>query len=631
MKTQDIKNMGQALQQVQESAKAALAKKLAKAAASSEKGKAAVTLPKAPWDKKKDANEALKGDQHKLDRDDDGDIDAADFAKLRKKKKGEKSEVKPRQEPDGEKTKANDAPMEKTEGKVSEVSMDTAKSAFYKRKMQAFDAKHRGDSKLANKLAVKKNKTKAYIAKRESVEEATMDTAAGRKKASAEADAHHNVMVKKWGANHPATKDAANAAKVMKQKAMESVSKAIDSTEKQETVSEAATPQMMKCAKELEAYAKKHGGIDKADFMKAAKMLASGKAGTNLVKFVDGLDTDPREKIITCMGKHMGNKTVGKMFGVNIRENTKRTLKSLINEISRSMTPMRNKFGGTVIPKKFDAYKKHMKTHKLDEPTVRMIHQNPDEAESKRMMKNPKYAKAVDMYKASIKEEADLTENPMEEKPMMMNALRSMSHNIMGIARYVQSTQDPEEWFQNKLAGVAKEMQTLYSYATAEVMSMGEEAELDESQKAALAKELSKASATSEKGKKAVTLKPAPWEKKEAVDETTLSAIKKPVNMTGPDGKTRTVYKTVKNRKTDDHGQDKISTNESNDILDEAFKPGIVKFKNGQSMILKKEDSDILNKMLKSLSKNNRTKMENLATKDKKGFAEILGFAKEAI
>lgn len=568
---------------------------------------------------------ALKGkhkDRKDKDIDNDGDVDDSDEY-LHKRRKAVSKAIK------GKETETEVQTQESVD--LDEVSMDTAKDVFMKRKMQAFDAAHRGDRKQANKLADKKNKTKAYIAKRESVEEATMDTAAGRKKASAEADAHHNVMVKKWGANHPATKDAANAAKVMKQKAMESVSKAIDSTEKQETVSEAATPQMMKCAKELEAYAKKHGGIDKADFMKAAKMLASGKAGTNLVKFVDGLDTDPREKIITCMGKHMGNKTVGKMFGVNIRENTKRTLKSLINEISRSMTPMRNKFGGTVIPKKFDAYKKHMKTHKLDEPTVRMIHQNPDEAESKRMMKNPKYAKAVDMYKASIKEEADLTENPMEEKPMMMNALRSMSHNIMGIARYVQSTQDPEEWFQNKLAGVAKEMQTLYSYATAEVMSMGEEAELDESQKAALAKELSKASATSEKGKKAVTLKPAPWEKKEAVDETTLSAIKKPVNMTGPDGKTRTVYKTVKNRKTDDHGQDKISTNESNDILDEAFKPGIVKFKNGQSMILKKEDSDILNKMLKSLSKNNRTKMENLATKDKKGFAEILGFAKEAI
>ena len=159
MKTQDIKNMGQALQQVQESSKAALAKKLAKASQSSEKGKAAVTLPKAPfeipkkdakegyggmvdpkkraeikkkvdanmaslkknnpnWKSKlskptKDANEALKGDQHKLDHDKDGDIDAADFKGLRKKKKGDKAEVKPRQETETDKGK--EAPMEKTE------------------------------------------------------------------------------------------------------------------------------------------------------------------------------------------------------------------------------------------------------------------------------------------------------------------------------------------------------------------------------------------------------------------------------------------------------------------------------------------------------------------------------------
>jgi len=64
--------------------------------------------------KKMKKDEALKGDQHKLDHDKDGDIDAADFKKLRAKKKGEKSEVKPRQEPDTEKGKG-DAPMEKTE------------------------------------------------------------------------------------------------------------------------------------------------------------------------------------------------------------------------------------------------------------------------------------------------------------------------------------------------------------------------------------------------------------------------------------------------------------------------------------------------------------------------------------
>jgi len=178
MKTNDIKKVAAAWAEIQEAQKAALAKKLAKASASSEKGKAAVTLPKAPWDKKEEANEALKGDQHKLDHDKDGDIDADDFKGLRNKKKKNAKEV------------VNTKPEIKDNSKdteVSEVSMDTAKSAY---------------------------------AKRESVEEATMDTAAGRKQASAEADAHHKAMVKKWGANHPATKDAANAAKVMKQKAM---------------------------------------------------------------------------------------------------------------------------------------------------------------------------------------------------------------------------------------------------------------------------------------------------------------------------------------------------------------------------------------------------------------------------
>ena len=160
---------------------------------------------------------ALKGkhkDRKDKDIDNDGDVDDSDEY-LHKRRKAVSKAIK------GKETETEVQTQESVD--LDEVSMDTAKDVFMKRKMQAFDAAHRGDRKQANKLADKKNKTKAYIAKRESVEEATMDTAAGRKKASAEADAHHNVMVKKWGANHPATKDAANAAKVMKQKAMESV------------------------------------------------------------------------------------------------------------------------------------------------------------------------------------------------------------------------------------------------------------------------------------------------------------------------------------------------------------------------------------------------------------------------
>lgn len=54
--------------------------------------------------------------------------------------------------------------------------------------------------------------------------------------------------------------------------------------------------------KELEAYARKDGGIDKMDFMKAAMMMKKGQK-KELMKFVDELDTEPREKILSMMDK----------------------------------------------------------------------------------------------------------------------------------------------------------------------------------------------------------------------------------------------------------------------------------------------------------------------------------------
>ena len=180
MKTEDIKNMARALQQVQE-------KKLA-------------------------------GNQHKLDMDKDGDIDAKDFAQMRKKKKTGKEEVTMNAKVDADKGAATE---EQKEAKVDEISMDKATRTYAARKSQAQAAAHQGSMDYAKKQMAKARKTKAYMDKRDSVEEATMDTAAGRKQASADADANHKAMVKKWGANHPATKDAASAAKAMKKKAME--------------------------------------------------------------------------------------------------------------------------------------------------------------------------------------------------------------------------------------------------------------------------------------------------------------------------------------------------------------------------------------------------------------------------
>ena len=53
------------------------------------------------------------------------------------------------------------------------------------------------------------------------------------------------------------------------------------------------------------------------------------------------------------------------------------------------------------------------------------------------------------------------------------------------------------------------------------------------------------------------------------LDETTLSATKKPVTVTGPDGKTRTVMRRSRPTRTDDHGNDIIRTNRESTELDE--------------------------------------------------------------
>jgi shikimate kinase len=70
---------------------------------------------------------------------------------------------------------------------------------------------------------------------------------------------------------------------------------------------------MSRVAKELETYARKNGGIDKMDFMKAAMMMKKGQTN-QLKKFVDDLDTEPREKILSLMQKDTDRRKDYKAF-----------------------------------------------------------------------------------------------------------------------------------------------------------------------------------------------------------------------------------------------------------------------------------------------------------------------------
>lgn len=126
---------------------------------------------------------------------------------------------------------------------LDEISMDKAKSAYYKRKSQAQAAAHQGSKGYAKDQMAKARKTKAYIDARESVEIGEEIDLAMHKKAAADhaakakpvgnrwpkgaehhdnaARAHQHVinMHKKFGADHEGTKDAVAAARAASKKA----------------------------------------------------------------------------------------------------------------------------------------------------------------------------------------------------------------------------------------------------------------------------------------------------------------------------------------------------------------------------------------------------------------------------
>ena len=107
-------------------------------------------------------------------------------------------------------------------------------------------------------------------------------------------------------------------------KRRKAIGKAMAKDEKDESVKkpdavDLSEGDMKSAAKELESYAKRSGGIDKNDFMKAVVLMKKGDA-KGLQKFTNDLDTEPRDKIISVVGQHIGNDKAGKLFGVNIRE-----------------------------------------------------------------------------------------------------------------------------------------------------------------------------------------------------------------------------------------------------------------------------------------------------------------------
>ena len=182
---------------------------------------------------------------------------------------------------------------------------------------------------------------------------------------------------------------------------------------------------MTAIVKKLEQIAKglsKHPGVQKA--LKATNEDLEEKYRPPTQAEIDA-DKKKDRKAQRAAGKKrpsMSTKSIGKKMYGNMRGGLK---EDEVNEMGPRHTskPMKNRFGGAVDAKKFDVYKKFVKQNNVDEPTVRMVIDNPNDAESKRMMKNKNIAKAVDLRKAAMKEEVDERKlTPKEIKKALASA-----------------------------------------------------------------------------------------------------------------------------------------------------------------------------------------------------------------
>jgi hypothetical protein len=142
----------------------------------------------------------------------------------------------------------------KKEENLDEISLDKAKSAYYKRKSQAQGAAAQGSMSYAKNQMAKARKTKAYIDRRESVEEAVeLDEISKDKaqsyysKASRSQDAAMSKMIK----SRPGSPDHKSAQKTLRKRVsgLKKAADRLDPMKKEENLDEISVGKVMKYGK----------------------------------------------------------------------------------------------------------------------------------------------------------------------------------------------------------------------------------------------------------------------------------------------------------------------------------------------------------------------------------------------
>ncbi len=303
---------------------------------------------------------------------------------------------------------------------------------------------------------------------------------------------------------------------------------------------------------------------------------------------------------------------------------------------------------------------------------------HPVEPEGHKSKKKLSFKEMIDKVSAPAEE---IQEDAWEEIPMMQSQLNYIIYAAQEIMEFLDSEDDPEEWYQNKLSGVFYEMQSLHAYVEGQkrMYSMspedddeedddmedsyyGEETEtteeeveqVDEGSKRmsaavklqrAFDREKTASDASRNRGKEELEKARKEYDKKQAaktneeVEQVDEGKGYSPGWMLRhPHGAALSAE--LKARRERERARRKAYGNpsagvsakkEEVEMIDEAVKAGTMKLKNGDMVKVTDKDAKVLNQMLGELNDKNRKQMEKVMMTDKNGFNEILGFAKEVV
>ena len=247
---------------------------------------------------------------------------------------------------------------------------------------------------------------------------------------------------------------------------------------------------------------------------------------------------------------------------------------------------------------------------------------HPVEPEGHKSKKKLSFKEMIDKISAPAEE---IQEDAWEEIPMMQSQLNYIIYAAQEIMEFLDSEDDPEEWYQNKLSGVFYEMQSLHAYVEGQKrmysMSPEDDDEEDDDME------------DSYYGEETETTEE---EEVEQVDEG--KGYSPGWMLRHPHGAALSAE--LKARRERERARRKAYGNpsagvsakkEEVEMIDEAVKAGTMKLKNGDMVKVSDKDAKVLNQMLGELNDKNRKQMEKIMMTDKNGFEEILGFAKEAL